>query len=88
MAMPTLKPRFKDKALQSAFESALQLAANTSSEFYHQGKPRRGAGHRCAFWDGVEYGKPMTSNVIPGTMNHAFFQAGKEWARRLKKAAN
>ncbi len=47
-----VKPRYKDRNMQRIYESMLSLAADRTSELYHKGNPRRGAGHRAAFWDG------------------------------------
>lgn len=83
--MRTPKPRYKDPSMQKCFEGALTLAADPASEFYYHGKQHRGAGHRCAFWDGYA-GLGQTPHAIPGTMSWAFFQAGKEFARREKQS--
>lgn len=83
--MATSKTRYKDSSMQKCYEGALMLAADPASEFYCNGKPRRGAGHRCAFWDGY-VGVVQTPHAVPGSMSWAFFQAGKEFARREKKA--
>lgn len=77
-------PRYKDPSMERCYESALALAADPHSEFYLDGMPRRGAGHRCAFWDGVD-GLKRSAHVVPGTMSAAFFQAGKTWAKELAK---
>lgn len=84
--MPEAKLRYKDPTMEACYQNALKAAADPKSEFYYNGKPHRGAGHRCAFWDGYN-GLERSANVIPGTMSQAFFQAGKEWSRRQKVAA-
>jgi len=74
------KPRYKTPGLQSMYEAMLAAAADPKSELYHEGKPRRGAGHRAAFWDGYAELK-RTANVIPGTYSAACFAAGRAFAR-------
>lgn len=83
--MTVPKPRYKDPSMQKCYEGALALAADPASEFYYNGEQHRGAGHRCAFWDGYA-GVEQTPHAIPGTMSWAFFQAGKEFARREKQS--
>lgn len=75
----TPKYKDKDKAKQDFFEAMLALAADKNSELYHEGRPRRGAGHRAAFWDGYG-GLKRTANVIPGTLSAVAFAAGKQFA--------
>lgn len=45
-------PRYKNPQWQKLYDNMLFLAGDKSSEMYHEGEPRRGAGHRAAFWDG------------------------------------
>jgi hypothetical protein len=71
--------KYKDPKNQRIYEAMLVLAADTSSELYFEGKPRRGAGHRAAFWDGY-VGTGKSANVIPGTMSAVCFAAGKQFA--------
>jgi hypothetical protein len=52
--------------------------------YLSDGSQRRGASHRCAFWDGYN-GLQRSANVIPNTMSSAAFQAGKEFAARQRK---
>lgn len=81
--------RFSDPKLQTIYVAMLRLAADKSSELYHEGEPRRGAGHRAAFWDGFEgmtlKGPRRSPHVVPGTLSHAFFAAGQEF-RKLQDA--
>lgn len=86
------KNRYKDSNLQAVFENMLTLAADPESELYYKGAQRRGAGHRCAFWDGFSgkfdlSGPRRSANVIRGTLSHACFMAGREWARHQAKLA-
>lgn len=80
----TAKPRYKDRNNQKFYEDLLKLALDRSSELYYKGAQHRGAGHRCAFWDGYD-GLKRTANVIPGTLSAVAFQAGKEFARISKR---
>ena len=81
-----MKPRYMNKAMQRCFDAALLAAADSTSEFYFDGQQHRGAGHRCAFWDGFN-GLETSANVVPGTISWVFFQAGKEWARKQIRVA-
>jgi hypothetical protein len=85
------KPRFKDQRMQAMYETMLRLAQDKESELYWQGEPRRGSGHRAAFWDGASgrfdfTGPKRSANVIPGTLSAACFRAGEEFARLQRKA--
>lgn len=62
----------------------LVLARDRTSELYHGEAQHRGAGHRCAFWDGFD-GLTRSANAVAGTLSGAAFQAGKEWARISKR---
>lgn len=82
--------QFKSAQMQRLYDAMLVAAADVSSELYHEGRPRRGAGHRAAFWDGVSgkftlNGPTRSANVIAGTLSSACFQAGQAWARKLAK---
>jgi hypothetical protein len=63
------------------YEACLRTAADLTSEMYlPDGEPRRGAGHRIAFWNGYEGRAPI---AIPrNTLAWAAYQAGREFARR------
>jgi len=84
-------PRYKNPSMQKVYDSMLTLAADKASELYHQGAPRRGAGHRAAFWDGYSgkftyTGPKRSAHAIPGTLSAACFMAGREFARREARA--
>lgn len=84
-------PRYKDPSKQKVYDTMLVLARDKTSEMYHQGQPRRGSGHRAAFWDGYsgkfDYTGPKRSaNVIPGTLSAVCFMAGREFAKREARA--
>lgn len=69
--------RFKNPKLRECYDLAIKLHADPTSEFYYNGEPRRGAAHRCAFWDGY-IGLERSASSIPGTMSWAFFRAGQD----------
>ena len=84
--------RYQNPQWQSLFDNLLALAADESSEMYCKGAPRRGAGHRAAFWDGFSgkftfTGPRRSAHVIPGTMSAVCFMAGREFARRSRVKA-
>lgn len=83
--------RYKHPVMQAMYDKLLALAEDKASELYWEGKPRRGAGHRAAFWDGFNgldlSGPRRSAHVVPGTISHACFMAGREFARRQRKAA-
>ena len=73
-------PRYKTPSFQKTYDAMLAAARDKSSELYHDGKPRRGAAHRTAFWDG--YARlAKTANVVHGTLSAVCFAAGKEFAK-------
>ncbi|MDH0342050.1 hypothetical protein [Chromobacterium haemolyticum] len=78
--MEQAKPRYKNPQFQRLYDAMLVAAADLNSEMYYQGRPHRGAAHRCAFWDGYA-GLTRSANVIPGTMSAVCFAAGKAFAK-------
>lgn len=77
--------RSTNPQLRKAYETMLKLAADTTSELYHEGFQRSGAGHRAAFWDGYN-GVSPTPHVIPGTLSAACAAAGRDFRRQQKGA--
>lgn len=73
------KPKYRTPALQQMYAACLKGARDPASEFYFNGKPHRGAIHRCAFWDG--YAGVASANNIRGTPSAAAYQAGKTFAK-------
>lgn len=58
------------------YDVCRNAGADTSSEFYHNGKPRSGAAHREAYWMGRQ-GKP--NRLWPrGSLAAACYAAGKD----------
>lgn len=76
--------RSTDKNLQAMYATMMKLAPDTSSELYHEGRQRTGAGHRAAFWDGYN-GLKKTPHVIPGTFSAACAAAGRDFRRQQDK---
>lgn len=77
--------RSTDPNLQSMYAKMMELAPDTTSELYHEGRQRSGAGHRAAFWDGYN-GLKKTPHVIPGTFSAACAAAGRDFRRQQDKA--
>jgi hypothetical protein len=80
-----MRPRFKDSQLQKFYEQCSRLAADRSSEFYFTDRdgtrqPRRGAGHRCAYWNGRQ---GLPSSWPRNTFAHAAWAAGQDDAKAL-----
>lgn len=76
--------RYKNASMEAMYRGCLALACDVKSEFYNRdGSPRRGAGHRCAFWDGYA-GLKRSANAVPGTLSWAAFNAGREMRRRSR----
>jgi hypothetical protein len=73
--------RSKDPRLQGMYATMLALAGDETSELYHEGRQRSGAGHRAAFWDGYN-GLARSPHIIPGTFSAACAAAGREFRRR------
>ena len=71
--------RPRNPKLLVVYEAMLAAAADQASELYYQGRPRRGASHRSAFWDG--YTGTRSSLNIPGTLTSACYRAGLQFAK-------
>ena len=73
-----MKPKFKDRAKQTMYEVCRRLGADRTSEFWVQPAgtvPRRGAGHRNAYWNGYN-GEP--SRYLRTSLNYAAWAAGRD----------
>lgn len=81
---------FKHVVLARAFDLALASGKNNWSEFYYGWPdygprwPRRGAGHRCAYWDGWNGTKSLYSRA-KGTLAYPYYVAGKHARAELAK---
>lgn len=80
-----MKKAFKHPQLQSQYEMCRQLGNDTSSGFYRDGRPRRGAGHRDAYWNG-RHGNP--SRYIKDSLSYASWAAGRDDRKLDVKAFN
>lgn len=68
-----MRTAFKDPRLQRFYEDCRRCGNDPSTEFYYQGKPRRGAGHRAAYWNGRG---GQRSTYGQNTFGHAAWRAG------------
>lgn len=71
--------RPKNPMLANIYDRMLAAARDPASELWYKGKPRRGASHRQAFWDGyLGLRSPMN---IPATLASACYKAGQQFAK-------
>ena len=68
--------KFKDKSMQQVYETCRRLAADPTSEFYYNGLPRSGAGHRNAYWNGRRGAPPKL--YLRGSLSYACWRAGAD----------
>jgi hypothetical protein len=79
-----MRKRYRTPSLQGIYETMFRLAHDPTSELYHEGGQRSGAGHRAAFWDGYN-GVKHTPHVIPGTPSAACARAGQDFRAEQAK---
>lgn len=83
---------FKDRSMSGLYTACRDAAADNWSEMYLSrttaginpmgpNMPRRGAGHRCAYWDGRQGVRSLYSRAH-GTLGYAAWAAGRDDARR------
>lgn len=73
--------RYKDRSMQQAYSACVAGFGNRGSELWLNGtEHRRGALHRCAFWDGFE-GKSNRPHAPKGTLAWACYMAGRDCAK-------
>jgi hypothetical protein len=71
-----MRRKFKNRNMQEMYDICRRLAGDLNSEFFINGKPRRGAAHRSAYWTGRE-GKP--NKLWPrNSLSYACWAAGKD----------
>jgi hypothetical protein len=80
-----MKTPFRTRELATMYENCIRLASDNATEFYYGGLPgprwpRRGAGHRCAFWDGYQGVKSLYSRS-QGSYGYAAYRAGADFAK-------
>jgi hypothetical protein len=73
------KNPFKQPALARIYNDILALAQRPDSELYWNGRARRGASHRAAFWEGYNGRRP--AYISRGTMAWACLRAGEAFAK-------
>jgi len=78
---------FKDKMMQRLYDDCRRLGVVATSEFYHNGVPRRGASHRVAYWRG-RAGEPLPKFIDRNTLAYAAFKAGRDERREDEKKGN
>lgn len=77
---------FKDRTMAACYEAARRVAADNFSEFYYGAGalgprwPRRGAGHRDAYWNGRAGQDPRKRYPI-NSPAYAFCAAGADDAK-------
>jgi len=82
---PTQMTKFKDKGLQQGYALARKFGADKTSSFYIEGRPRRGASHRAAYWNGRS-GQRCT--YLRTSQAYAFWAAGRDDLREFGPVAN
>ncbi len=75
---------YKDRRQNALYTALLLAAADPKSELYYNGQPHRGAGHRCAFWDGYD-GLKRSANAVPRTLSWAAFMAGRDYRKAVDR---
>lgn len=81
-------PRFQTPARQSFYETTLQLGNDTATEFYHAGRPRRGAVHRNAYWDGRCGATAALRRWPKESWAYVAYCAGRDQRKLDEKAGN
>ena len=70
--------KYKTRQFQAFYDSIRKLAADRSSEFWYNGEPHRGAGHRCSYWDGRSC---LKRHARARTFSDVAYQAGLDDAK-------
>ena len=83
---------FRERAMRVMYDAALTQAQDNRSEYYvaklssgpiyGPAWPRRGAGHRCGFWDGF-YAVNSLYARSQGTLGYAAFRAGQAFRKQV-----
>lgn len=76
---------FKDKGLQKCYDLGRKFGSDPTSTFYIEGRPRRGAGHRAAYWNGRS---GMGERYVRNSQAYAFWAAGKDDLRDFGAVPN
>jgi hypothetical protein len=80
---------FRIREFAVMFDKCIELASDNGSEYYYGSLPgpkwpRRGAGHRCAFWDGY-FGIRSLYSRSQGTYGYAAYRAGVEFRKKVSR---
>lgn len=78
---------FKNKTMRALYDACRIYGVITTSEFYHDGIPRRGASHRVAYWKG-RAGEDLPKYIDRGTLAYAAFRAGRDERKEDEKKGN
>lgn len=68
---------FTNRHMQDLYETCRRLGADTTSELYYNGVPRRGAAHRVAYWKG-RAGEIQPRYIGRSSLSYACFKAGRD----------
>lgn len=63
------------KLLQPCYELARKFGNDQASTFYIEGRPRRGASHRAAYWNGRS---GQRNTYVKDSQCYAFWAAGAD----------
>lgn len=78
---------FKDRHMKSLYETCRRLGADTTSELYYKGLPRRGASHRVAYWVG-RAGEDKPNYIGRNSLSYACFKAGRDDRKADERKGN
>jgi len=76
-----------NKHQRTLYDTCRRLSADTSSEFYWKGQPRRGATHRAAYWSG-RAGMPPPPGCGRESLTWACYRAGQDDRKADVRAGN
>lgn len=74
---------FADRSMKKMYDACRSFGADKNSSFYIQGKPHRGAGHRCAYWNGRN---GLPSRWLKNSLAYAAWAAGRDDRRKDTKS--
>ena len=73
---------------QAFYATVTRLGDDLSSEFYHAGRPRRGAAHRNAYWDGRCGATAALRRWPKNSWCYVAYSAGRDARKRDEKENN
>ena len=77
----------KHPGMMQQYRTMLDMARDKTSTLYNpDGSQHKGAGHRCAFWNGFNLGHKYP-NLIPArnTLAYPCFKAGMDYATEIER---